>query len=156
MVMDDASLLALCAFQEANLEPDDGLAAVARVVLNRIARRYQSNGTMFDTITHGDGCAFSWVGFDMVNGHYIRVADGPDEIEARVARLLEGARAYAHAWERAQTITGAVRAGTYHGPDYDKLTDDVVLYINPSISHAAWAVPANEVCAIGRHTFYHA
>ena len=33
--MTDEEILTLCAFEEANLEPDQGVAAVARVVLNR-------------------------------------------------------------------------------------------------------------------------
>lgn len=152
--MDDATLLALCAFEEANLEPDDGVAAVARVVLNRTARRYQSPGTIAGTIFWPD--AFSWTQWEMEAGRYTRVAWTDAETQARALGLLVVAQHYAGAWARALRITAAVQAGTYAGADYAHLTDDTVLYLNPALARAPWATPAKLVCAIGRQDFYRA
>lgn len=154
--MTDADLLALCGFEEANLEPDDGVAAVIRVILNRLKLRYQSDGTVFGTVTHGNGVAFSWVGFAMLDGHYTRVANGPSQIVSRISMLLEQAQGYTKAWARALDIAGRVQAGTYEGPDYAHLTDDTVMYLNPAIASAAWASPAAFVTQIGHHSFYRA
>lgn len=152
--MDDPTALALCAFEEANLEPDDGLAAVVRVVLNRARLRYQSDGTIHGTVFWPD--AFSWTAWQMVAGRYTRVAASAPEIAVRAARLFQQAEGYPAAWARAQRIAAAVQAGSYRGPDYDKLTAATVLYLNPALSRAAWAIPAHQVCAIGHHVFYHA
>jgi spore germination cell wall hydrolase CwlJ-like protein len=152
--MTDADLIALCAFQEANLEPDDGMAAVVRVVLNRAKDLFQSDGSIPGTIFHGNGTAFSWAAFEMDHGHYGRVANGPAEIAARAAQLLSSAQDYKAAWARAQRISQAVVAGTYHGPDYDQLTDVVVMYANLALVSPPWAVPSKFVCRIGHQSFY--
>lgn len=156
--MTDADLIALCAFREANLEPDDGVAAVVRVILNRMALRYQSDGTVQDTIFHGNGVAFSWAAFDMIGGHYTRVASGLPALLARAQTLLVMAQHYQEAWARTQRIASAVCAGTYAGTAYAAITPDTVLYLNPDprlVPHPpAWMNPANLVTTIGRHSFY--
>jgi spore germination cell wall hydrolase CwlJ-like protein len=152
----DADLLALCAFEEANLEPDDGLAAVVRVVGNRMARRFQSDGTVAGTVLHGDGAAFSWAGFAMQDGRYVRVASGAAQLAARAESLLAAARRFSAAWARAGRIAGQVTAGCYAGPAYAALTDEAVLYLNPALASAPWARADRWVCAIGRHVFYRA
>lgn len=154
--MTDADLIALCAFQEANLEPDDGLAAVVQVILNRIAARYQSDGTVAGTILHGNGTAFSWAAFAMVDGVYERVANGPGQIEARVAMLLAQSKAYKEPWARAARIAELVQGKYWQGPAFAQITPDVVLYLNPALSHAAWATPDKLVTRIGHHAFYRA
>lgn len=154
--MTDDDLIALCAFQEANLEPDDGLAAVVRVVLNRQRLGYQSDGSVAGTIFHGDGTAFSWAAFEMVEGRYQRVAAGPAAIAARAERLLIEARGFHAAWARTQRITGQVRGGVYAGADFAQVTGDTLLYLNPAICNAAWASPDKFVCRIGRHSFFRA
>lgn len=154
--MTDADLIALCAFQEANLESDDGVAAVVRVVMNRMRLKFQSDGTVAGTILHGDGTAFSWAAFEMVDGRYRRVADGPSQIEARAADLLAEAQGFHDAWARAGRIAGQVRAGLYVGAEFMRLTGDAVLYLNPAIAAAPWATPDKLVCRIGRHSFFRA
>ncbi len=152
--MDDRTILALNAFEEANLEPDDGVAAIVRVCLNRMARKYESDGTVAGTVfKHAQ---FSWAEFAMVDGHYTRVAFTPEEVQARATHLLAQAQAYAHAWSRATDITDRVVAGTYAGALYDALTADAVLYLNPTLSSAPWATPAKRICVIGRHEFFRA
>lgn len=150
--MDDLTALALNGFQEANLEPDDGVAAVCQVVLNRAKLRYQSDGTIQGAIFWPN--AFSWTSWDMVNGHYTKVAFTSEEVEARAADLLARAEMYATAWARALRIAGEVQAGTYNSTAFDKITPETVLYANLAISQPAWALPANEIAQIGHHTFY--
>lgn len=154
--MTDADLIALCAFSEANLEPDDGLAAIVRVILNRMRRGFQSDGTVPGTIFHGNGTAFSWAAFEMDHGHYGRVANGPAEIAARATHLLAQAQVYKSAWARAQRIASAVQAGAYHGADYDRLTATAVMYANLALVKPPWADPAKLICRIGHHSFYSA
>jgi len=152
--MDDASLLALCAFEEAAGEPDDGVAAVARVVLNRMRLRYASDGEVAGTVLAPD--QFSWTAWEMSDGRYHRVCHTAAETAARAEALLVKAKGLPAQWARMRRITDDVVAGTYGGRDYDRLTDDAVLYLNRRLSQAVWATPARRVCDIGRHTFYRA
>jgi spore germination cell wall hydrolase CwlJ-like protein len=153
--VDDLTALALNGFQEANLEPDDGLAAVCQVVLNRAKLHYQSDGTIQGAIFWPN--AFSWTGWDMVNGKYTKVAFTPEEEQARAADLLARAEMYHDAWARALRIAGEVQAGTYNSAAFDKITPQTVLYLNPRIvPHLpAWADPSKLVTTIGRHEFFH-
>lgn len=152
--MDDTDALALCAFEEAVGEIDDGVAAIVRVVLNRTARRYQSDGTLQGTIFAPN--QFSWTSWEMIGGHYTKVAHSPAEVAARAASLLAHAQALRTSWARVSRIVAQVRAGTYHGPLYAALTDDAVMYLNRAIAAAVWATPDKQVCVIGHHTFYRA
>lgn len=152
--MTDADLIALCAFEEANLEPDDGIAAVVRVILNRKADLFQSDGTIPGTIFHGNGAAFSWAGYEMRAGKYQRVASGMPALLARAEALLTKAKTYKAAWARVTRISGQVVAGSYVGPDFAKITPSVFMYLNPAISNAAWATPDKLVCVVGHHAFY--
>jgi spore germination cell wall hydrolase CwlJ-like protein len=92
----------------------------------------------------------------MLDGRYAKVAHTPDQVAARSAALLAAAQAWPAAWARARRIAGEVLAGTYHGAAYDRLGDAAVLYLNPAISRAAWAMPDKRVCVIGRHDFFRA
>jgi spore germination cell wall hydrolase CwlJ-like protein len=152
--MDDASLMTLCAFEEAAGEPDDGVAAIVRVILNRMSRRYASDGTVSGTILAPD--QFSWTSWTMVDGRYQRICHTGQEVTERIEGLLLKARALAGQWGRVGRIAAEVRSGVYAGADYDRLTDEVVLYLNPRLASAAWAIPARRVCEIGRHSFYKA
>lgn len=152
--MTDDEALALNAFQEANLEPNDGMAAVVRVVLNRMAMDYSSDGTIQGTVFRHE--QFSWTEFAMVDGKYTRVAFTPAEVQARAETLLTDAQKYSAAWGRATDIADRVQGGSYTGVLYDQLTDDTVLYLNPHISSQPWATPDKLVVKIGHHNFYRA
>lgn len=152
--MNDLEALVLCAFKEAALEPDDGVAAVARVVLNRTRIPYASDGTIQGTIFRND--QFSWTQFDFVQGHYTKVALTPQAEASRAAGLLVQAKDHNAAWARIEGIVAQVEAGTYEGPEYAAITDDTVLYVNLAIEKPVWAVPAKRVCVIGHHSFFRA
>jgi len=145
--------LCLCAFEEAAGEPDDGVAAVVQVVLNRTRLQYASDGTINGTIERH--AQFSWTEYAMQGGVYTRVARTPEEEQARIQQLSVVAQSMPNAWRRVQNIASAVGAKTYQGADFAKVTTDTVLYLNPRISaHQPWQIEDNFVCTIGHHDFY--
>lgn len=152
--MTDADAFALNAFEEANLEPDDGMAAVCRVVMNRTRDKYESDGTVQGTIFANN--QFSWTQFEMVDGRYTKVARTALDQQNRASVLLTLAQSYPTSWSRALTISGAVFAGEYSGPEYAAITDDTLLYVNLAISQPAWATEDRLVTKIGHHSFYRA
>ena len=152
--MNDASLLTLCAFEEANLEPDEGIAAVVRVVLTRVKAHYECAGTVASAIFEHD--QFSWTEWAMQGGHYTEVAKTPAEVQARAIALLDRDDSYVARWDHIANIVEEVQAGTFHGPLYDQITDRVLLYDNLAITQPAWATPDKFVVKIGHHSFFHA
>lgn len=155
--MDDATWLALCCYEEARNQPDDGVAAIARVVLNRAERKYASDGTIKGTVTHPS--QFSWCEYDMVDGHYQRVArGGPVEIEFRAIGLLKTAQAHPVTWQKCLDIGAKVHDGSYVGGEAYQKLGPAVLYYNPAVVHPApaWADPAKLIATIKDHAFYRA
>lgn len=164
--LDDPTLLALCVYEEAGGEIGDGQAAVARVIKNRIARRFESDGTMKGTVLAKD--QFSWAWFAFVQKHtgnaaadkntraYVRLAHTLDEAE-KIAEDLQK-RVVPHVFASCGSIATSVIVGTYRGLMYDKMTDDAVSYLNPRIltKLPSWAIPDKLVCSIGHHDFYRA
>jgi spore germination cell wall hydrolase CwlJ-like protein len=151
--IDAPDLLALCVLQEAGNQPDDGQAAVARVVLNRTRMKYASDGTVEGTILHPN--AFSWTEWEMLNRVYTKVAtDQPSQIK-RVRALYELSQK-ALGWAHCQNIAQEVVGGTYSGAAFSAITPDTVLYYNPVAVRGvpAWAKPENHVATIGAHWFY--
>jgi spore germination cell wall hydrolase CwlJ-like protein len=150
--MTDEDLLALNIAQEAGGEIIDGRAAIARIVKNRMARKFQSDGTMPGTVLKKD--QFSWAYFEMIDGKYTRVCHTVEEAAARAEKLWAMTPTSVRTGCRA--VAQQVMDGTYHGPDYDRLTDDAVNYLNPDIiPHLpAWASADKLVCRIGHHNFF--
>jgi len=150
--MTDQDLKILCAFQEANLETDDGVAAIAWVINTRTRLRYNSNGTVQDTILRHE--QFSWAENAMVDGRYKSVAFGLQQELARAQKLLLEDEAAAARWARCARIVAAVDAGTYRGPLYDQLTPSTVLYANLSICTPSWLPQARRKVQIDHQTFF--
>lgn len=163
--MTDAQLLALNVYEEARGEITDGKAAIARVVKNRMARLFFSDGTVAGTVLKKD--QFSWAWFDFVT----RVTGNAavDKLAKpeyrRVAATREGAQVIAESkllkvapklFAACDHIAAEVMAGTYRGPAYDRLTNDALSYLNPRILTRLpkWATPSKFVCRIGNHDFY--
>lgn len=146
-------LLALCVLQEAANQPDDGQAAVAKVVLNRTRMKYASDGSIEGTILHPN--AFSWTEWEMVNRAYTKVAMNQAEQVKRVRQLHDVAQR-SIAWAHCQNIADEVMSGAYSGPAFKAITDAAVLYYNPVATRGipAWAKPESFVCQIGAHWFY--
>ena len=145
-------MLTLCVIQEAGNQVADGMAGVARVVLNRTRLKYASDGTIAGTILGHD--QFSWTEFAMRGGVYRRVAtDGAQEM-TRVASLMAEAKAERGAWSVCQLVAWRVQQGVYQGTLYDKLTDDTVLYDNLALAHPDWAIASKLVVEIPAHSFF--
>jgi spore germination cell wall hydrolase CwlJ-like protein len=146
-------LLTLCCFKEANLEPDDGIAAVTRVILNRTQQRYESDGSITGTILHPS--QFSWVNYDFKAGKYQRIAWTDEQVAERVEELLKDCQAYTRQWARCQSISQAVLGKAYSGgPEYQKLGSQALLYVNLAVSKPPWATPEKLITQIGHHSFY--
>jgi len=154
MILKDLDLASICIYCEAWLEPDEGKAAVARVLRNRINKLYESDGTMQGTVLKYD--QFSWAWFAYVNGKYTRISDNQHMAYSVAEFKLKHAPAFA--LSRCAQIYIAVKNGEFKGDLYNKLTDEAVLYLNPHIVEhmPVWADPALLVATIGNHNFYKA
>lgn len=150
--MTDDEAMALNAFQEADLEPDDGVAAIVRVVLNRMGSHFFSDGTVQGTVFRPG--QFSWTQYEMVNGHYTKVAHDALEVMARCEGLLTKAKAHPSAWARCMDIAERVQSGQYRGLLFDRLGDEAVLYDNLALAQPVWATPENLIVQIGHHSFF--
>jgi spore germination cell wall hydrolase CwlJ-like protein len=162
--MNDSQMDGLNMLEEAGGEIDDGKAAIARIVKNRMALKYSSDGTVQGTVLWPD--QFSWAYFGFVTRHtgtgthdlstqqYVRLNHTRTEAQALAEQLL--ARANPSALAHCIAVADSVAIGKYAGPLYDKLTDDAVLYVNPRIltKPPIWAIPSALVCSIGHHDFY--
>lgn len=155
--MTDADLQALNLFEEAANQPYEGMVAVQRVVCNRMAQRYESDGTAAGTVLKYD--QFSWAYFEMVGGHYTRVCDTPDEAAARAESLLSAAKATDTWIDCAGAVTdGQIGSFFQGGPQWRLLNAEprTLLYVNLAVSNPAWATPDMHVAKIFAHDFYRA
>ncbi len=153
-MVSDADLLTLCAYEEARNQPDDGVAAIGRVVGNRVRLGYQDDGhSIAGAITKH--AQFSWTEYDEGAGGYHQVAFGLAAELARIQQLLVVAKADKMQWARCARIVQAVLEGRYAGAQYARLTNETVLYFNPAACAAPpWARVSAFVCRIGAHSFY--
>lgn len=151
--MTDDDLFATCLYAEARGEPHDGKVAVGRVIRNRQALHYQSDGTVPGTILHP--CAFSWAWFSFVDGQYERVAHTIEDAQVLADHMLTQAQK-SNVWaECVSAVTDSDWASGYvGGPDFQKLTHDTLLYDNLALSSPVWAVSDKLVTVIGRHSFF--
>ena len=127
-VLDPDRLAALCIFAEARGESFAGQVAVGNVIRNRMARRYQSDGTVPGTVFRP--FQFSWANTD--DGQRVRVLSAHDEDMEYVTAL--------RAWHASATERPVGDAVLYHAE-----------YVSPK-----WAVAEGVrlVRQIGRHLFY--
>ena len=155
--MTDADLYALCIWTEARGQPYEGQVAVARVIANRMAKGYFSDGTVSGTVLRYD--QFSAFYFAMVNGRYTRIASDAAGAPAVAEELLTEALAD-HTWASCEqaVIDGQIGSNFAWGPQGRKINANpmTLLYCNPAISQPDWAIPAKEVAVIYDHTFYEA
>ena len=151
--MTDDDLAALCVWEEAQGEPYEGKVAVGRVIRNRMAAHYASDGTVSGTVLHK--WAFSGFWAHMDHGAYRQFAFDQDQATAGAETELAIAKA-SPTWADCQKawIDSAPGSGFMGGPQFRKLTPDTVLYVNPLVAHPAWATADRFVCAVYRHSFY--
>jgi hypothetical protein len=164
--MTDDDLLATCIADEAGGEPYEGKVAVAIVLLNRMALRYQSDGTAPGTVLRKDQFSGFW--FEMINGVYTRVCYTSEDAQARAEEKF-ARYSFQSIWPDCKRaivdarIWGAQQNGQHDsvlsfnpGPAFAGLTPSTVLYLNPRISRAPWATPDKQDAVIFNHTFFHA
>lgn len=151
--MTDDDLLALCVYEESGAEIPDGKAAVARVIKNRMAQKFFSDGTIAGTILSPS--QFSWAWFSFQNGKYSRCAwSHEDAVHIAEEKLITTTQS---ALDKCRSIAYAVFGGVYRGALYDHLTDEALMYLNPRIASKmpSWASADKLICSIGNHSFYH-
>lgn len=127
-VLSPDCLAALCIFAEARGEPFEGMVAVGSVLRNRMARRYQSDGTVPGTVFRP--WAFSWANTN--DRQRVRVFGCMDD-DPHYQKALE-------AWRASETERPVGSAVLYHAD-----------YITPGWASAA---TVRFVKQIGRHRFF--
>lgn len=156
--MTDADPFALCVFTEAAGEQFEGKVAVARVIHNRMAQRYESDGTIAGTVLKYD--QFSMFYFDFVNGKYQRVCSTASQAAVRAIALRDHAQTSPGAWH--DCGRALIYADPAHefvgGPQWRKLAAEprALMYCNLAISKPAWATPAAHIATIYHHDFFRA
>lgn len=162
-MLSDDDLFATCIADEAGNQPYEGMVAVGCVVLNRMALKYESDGTMRGTVEKK--FQFSGFWFAMEAGHYTEIEFDQAGAETEAQHLCDGFKAHGAVWSNAQHAAQDARTwratgsavGFKAGPQFGKLTDRTVLYLNPSIVHPlpAWATADKLDAVIFQHSFYH-
>lgn len=160
--MTDDELAATCLADEARGEPYEGLVAVGVVIRNRMARKYQSNGDVQSTVLGKGPPAAPYSGFwyDMVGGKYVRVCETMADAEARAAAKFTTYSAQSiwgdcqRAWLDSEAWLAGDVVSFEPGPEFQKLNESAVLYLNPAISSASWATPDKLICTIFSHQFF--
>lgn len=159
--MTDDDLAATCIADEAANQPYAGKVAVGIVILNRMAKKYSSDGTVPGTVEKWMQFSGFWNDFEA--GRYQVVVHNQVEEQLRAEHLFEEyssqpiwpdcvkAWADAKAWKAGQPLSFTP------GPQFRKLTKDTVLYFNPRICKPPpWAKMENLDAVIFQHDFYHA
>ena len=156
--MTDEDLFALCVWDEAADQPYEGKVAVARVILNRIAAHYESDGTIKGTVLAPNQFSGFW--FDMVAGKYRKICFSLAEAEARAEKLLLKATQDTLTWRLCCTAANDAKVGSDFkgGPQYQALAAEprTLMYANLSICSPYWALPQNRVAVIYQHSFFKA
>jgi spore germination cell wall hydrolase CwlJ-like protein len=122
----------LTILQEASSEPFEGKVAVAEVIRNRMARRYQSDGTILGTVLR----PLQFSGWNTSDPNRIRVA----QYEITDPAVVDSIKAFQRAFEEKTSLTqGAV---LYHA--------------KTMIPYPPWASSpkVHKITEIGNHIFY--
>jgi hypothetical protein len=156
-MMDDRTLLAVAIADEAGNQPHEGKVAVGKVIMNRTALKFRSDGTIPGTILAH--MQFSGFWCDFVDGHYTVFAHSPADAMARATAKLVRYSDQPQLWADCllaadQAMGHIVPPGA--GPQFMKLTDKTVNYYAPdACSRPEWATPDNLDAVIFAHHFYH-
>jgi hypothetical protein len=154
--------LTCCMIDEAANQGDDGLAAVAQVVKNRMAMRQSSDGTIKSTVLWPN--QFSGFYFD-TSPKWHRVCSDRKCAEQRGLQKIERYKKNKSKWDHAYDIGRRVMAGTYSGgAGYQAIRANkrCTMYLNlpvtkannPKGSWTGWAKDSKKVTTVKDHTFY--
>ena len=126
----DATWAILTLWQEARGETYEGKLAVAEVIRNRTARKFQSAGTVASTVL----ARYQFSGWNTTDPNRIPAA----LLDDQDMQVKECARAWA------ETLRGS------------NITSGAVFYYNPRgvLAPPAWAIATNAVAVIGGHHFF--
>jgi N-acetylmuramoyl-L-alanine amidase len=126
----DTAWAVMTIWQEARGESAAGKLAVARVIRNRMARHYFSDGTVTGTVLY----PYQFSGWNSKEPNRLKAA-----VLDATALDVEACR---EAWDRSATDDAGIRGA--------------VLYYAPLVvtETPAWAVPEKQVAVIGRHVFF--
>jgi N-acetylmuramoyl-L-alanine amidase len=129
-LISDDTWAALTIWQEARGEPHEGRVAVAEVIRNRMARHYQSDGTVTGTVLR----PYQFSGWNTTDPNR-RLAAVLDDSDLVVLACRE-------AWR------SAVAGSTF--------AKGAVFYLNPETMATLppWVDLCHEVAIIGKHHFY--
>jgi hypothetical protein len=155
---DDLTWMTACLYTEANGLGDDMLAAVAQVVLNRVAINYRVVSNPWTGIKHQVLGHFQFTAFN---------ASTNEATEKKGISIIKGAEGSA-SWKNCQRVAKLVMAGTYDSPAVNRIKANrrCVQYLNlpysqqhyPGQGWTKWATPAKFVSEIGNrprsHSFY--
>lgn len=158
--------LTACVIDEAGNQSDEGKAAVAQVIKNRIACRFRSDGTVKGTVLARD--QFSGFYHDTVNGRYRRVCNDLPCAERRGLQKIATYKRNTSRWNSVRAICERVMSGSYSGSTAfntlrsnrnatQYLNYEVTQRLNPSptASWRTWANRSKFACKIGDHSFYY-
>lgn len=135
-LLDPAALAVATIWQEARGESEAGKLAVAEVIRDRTLRRYQSDGTLIDTLFRP--YQFSgWNTDDPSRVRTLKMFTNPD-----ILKTFQSVIDCAVAWNRAVTEETRTAKGAllYHAASMKK--------------YPGWARRTTEVARIGGHIFY--
>ncbi len=128
-VASEQKCLAEAIYFEARSEPEEGQAAVAQVVLNRVSSGlYPTSvcGVVFQNQQHRNACQFSFA----CEGHALHVNEG-------------------EAWAQAVRVAREVTEGSAYVSDVGGATHYHAKYVRPT-----WASRLKKMDVIGHHIFY--
>jgi spore germination cell wall hydrolase CwlJ-like protein len=153
-MISEQDLFTLTVWSEARGETMDGKAAVAQVIMNRTAQKYESDGTITGTCIHPN--QFDFYYFKYVNGRYQRVASTVPQAMNIATNALAEAKENPFVWGQCEDAVKAVQDGSYEpqDPAWRKLKDVALLYDNLSISQPVWATPEKFILRVDHHSFY--
>lgn len=153
-----------CMIDEAGNQKDEGKAAVAQVIKNRIASKQASDGTIKGTVLWPN--QFSGFYYDTVGGKYQKVATTRAQAETRGIAKMKKYKQNTKQWENCQTIAKAVMGGSFAGGDvFGKLRANkrATMYLNESATRSlgsgnlpSWASVSKKIGVIQDHAFYYA
>lgn len=156
-ITDDQAAITTIIGEAAN-QPNEGRVAVGIVILNRATLPYASDGTVLGAVEHRWAFSELWAG--MTHGQYIALPPS-EQGYPELVKLFDQYSAEpiwaeaAKAWADAKAWHAGELMSFIPGPAFKGLTERTVLYLNPKVSTASWAIPANEDAAIFDHVFYH-
>lgn len=166
----DADWLAICLYTEASGESDDGKAAVAQVIKNRMANRFRENklnpawnGQIKQYVLAYAAFSYFWSSNGRTRDIVARSGDVENPNGAHWRRAEQrGLRRMSEVkdsaiYKKCKLIAQQVLAGTYNGQanfQSVRANRGCNWYVNLRHARPAWLNNLRRLVAVGNHTFY--